>query len=130
MNHSLGYLLVFLGGGIGSMLRHATNRVGLAWLGAAFPWSTLFVNVAGSFVMGLLAGWFAYRGEQSTQSLRLFLTTGMMGGFTTFSTFSLDTVLLWERGQPWATGGYVLASLMVAVAGLVAGLAVVRSVAG
>ncbi len=127
MNHSLSYMLVFLGGGIGSMLRYAVNRIGSAWVGAVFPWTTLWVNVAGSFIMGLLAGWFAYRGEQSTQSLRLFLTTGLLGGFTTFSTFSLDAVFLWERGQCWASGGYVLASLMFALAGLVGGLAVVRA---
>lgn len=112
------------------MLRHGVNRLGAAWVGTAFPWSTLFVNVAGSFAMGLLAGWFAYRGEQSTQSLRLFLTTGVLGGFTTFSTFSLDAVLLWERGQVWASFGYMLASVLVALVGLVGGLSLVRAVAG
>lgn len=128
MNPALGYLLVFLGGGLGSMLRHAANRIGLAWIGPAFPWSTLFVNVAGSFVMGLLAGWFAHRGEQSTPSLRLFLATGILGGFTTFSTFSLEAVLLWKSGRAWASLGYVTASLLVALAGLVGGLSLVRAV--
>jgi len=77
--------------------------------------------------MGLLAGWFAFRGEGGGQSLRLFLTTGILGGFTTFSTFSLDAALFWERGQPWGMVGYVSGSVLAAVMGLFVGLALVRS---
>jgi CrcB protein len=125
VTHLLGYLLVFFGGGLGSMLRHAVNQASAFLLGAGF-WATLFVNITGSFTMGLLAGWFAFRGEGGGQSLRLFLTTGMLGGFTTFSTFSLDAALFWERGQPWGTACYVGGSVAAGVMGLFAGLALVR----
>ena len=77
MTHLLGYLLVFLGGGLGSMLRHAVNQTNALLLGAGF-WGTLFVNITGSFAMGLMAGWFAFRGEGGGQALRLFLTTGIL----------------------------------------------------
>jgi fluoride exporter len=125
------YLLVFLGAGIGGALRHGVN-VGCARLcGTAFPWGTLTVNVVGSFVMGALAAWLAFKaGEGWSQPLRLFLTTGILGGFTTFSAFSLDAVLLWERGQPGLAGAYVAASVVLSIAGLVAGLAAVRSLVG
>ena len=125
MTHLLGYLLVFLGGGLGSMLRHAVNQASAFLLGAGF-WATLFVNITGSCAMGLLAGWFAFRGEGGGQSLRLFLTTGLLGGFTTFSTFSLDAALFWERGQPWGTACYVGGSVVAGVMGLWSGLALVR----
>jgi CrcB protein len=121
-----GYLLVFLAGGIGSMLRHAVNQASAALLGAGF-WGTLFVNITGSFAMGGIAGWFAFRGERGGQSFRLFLTTGILGGFTTFSTFSLDAALFWERGQLWGTAGYIGGSVAAGVLGLFGGLAFVRS---
>ena len=91
-----GYLAVFVGGGIGAALRHGVNRAALAQFGPAFPYGTLFVNVAGGLAMGLLAGLFLAKGGGS-QELRLFLTTGVLGGFTTFSAFSLDAVTLWQR---------------------------------
>lgn len=124
------YLLVFLGAGIGGALRHGAN-VGCARMcGTAFPWGTLMVNVVGSFVMGALAAWLAFRaGEGWSQPLRLFLTTGILGGFTTFSAFSLDAVLIWERGQAGLALGYVAASLVLSVAGLALGLALVRTMA-
>ncbi|MBB4041888.1 CrcB protein [Microvirga flocculans] len=124
------YLLVFLGAGIGGALRHGVN-VGCARIcGTAFPWGTLTVNVVGSFVMGALAAWLAFRaGEGWSQPLRLFLTTGILGGFTTFSAFSLDAVLIWERGQAGLALGYVAASLVLSVAGLALGLALVRTMA-
>jgi CrcB protein len=90
------YLLVFVGGGIGAAIRHGINVAFARWFGTAFPWHTLFENVTGSLVMGLLAGYFAFRANAS-QELRLFLTTGLLGGYTTFSAFSLDAMLLWER---------------------------------
>ena len=122
------YLLVFLGAGIGGALRHGVN-VGCARMcGTAFPWGTLTVNVVGSFLMGVLAGWLAFRaGEGWSQPLRLFLTTGLLGGFTTFSAFSLDAVQIWERGQIGLAATYVTASVLLSIAGLVAGLALVRS---
>ncbi len=127
MHHFLGYLFVFVGGGLGAMLRHGVNRLGMAWLGPSLPWSTLFVNVVGGLVMGLFAGWFAYRGEHASQLVRLFLTTGLLGGFTTFSAFTLDAVLLWERRQYMVAGGYVVGSVALAIIGLSAGLAITRT---
>src|SRR3712207_5562160 len=100
----LSYLLVFLGAGIGGALRHGVNLGCARYCGVAFPWGTLMVNVLGSFLMGALAAWLAFRaGKGWGQNLRLFLATGILGGFTTFSAFSLDAVLLWERGEAgWA----------------------------
>jgi CrcB protein len=122
------YLVVFLGAGIGGALRHGVNTAALRLGLTAFPYATLFINVAGSLAMGLIAGWFALRGE--TPALwRLFLTTGVLGGFTTFSAFSLETVLLWERGEVAGALGYVAASVIAALAGLVAGLWIVRTMA-
>jgi CrcB protein len=121
------YVLVFLGAGIGGALRHAVNVASERLFGTGFPWGTLTVNVAGGFAMGLLAGWLALRaGEGWTQSVRLFFAAGILGGFTTFSAFSLDAVLLWERAQAGAAIGYVLASVVLSIAGLLAGLLVVR----
>ncbi|QFU16792.1 fluoride efflux transporter CrcB [Microvirga thermotolerans] len=124
------YLLVFLGAGIGGALRHGVNLACARLFGIAFPWGTLTVNVAGSFLMGLLAGWLAFKdGENWSQALRLFLATGVLGGFTTFSSFSLDAVLLWERGQGGLALAYAAASVALSVGGLAGGLAVVRSIA-
>ena len=119
------YLLVFLGGGVGSALRHGVNLAGSRWLGMAFPYSTLTVNIIGSLVMGLLAAFFAFKGEAS-QSWRLFLTTGMLGGFTTFSAFSLDVAVLYERGDLVLAAFYIMASVFFALAGLFAGLYIMR----
>ena len=126
MTYLFPYLVVFLGGGLGSMLRHAVNQVSAFLLGAGF-WGTLFVNITGSFAMGLIAGWFAFRGEGGRQSLRLFLTTGILGGYTTFSTFSLDAALFWERGQLWGTAIYLGSSVAAGLLDLFGGLALVRS---
>ena len=119
-----GYITVFFGAGIGGMLRLAANRAGVH-LGPLFPWSTLFVNVSGSLAIGLIAGWFALRG-QAGQTLRLSLTTGILGGYTTFSAFALDTALLWERGQAWGSAVYVTSSVVLSIAGVFLGLAIIR----
>ncbi|HEY8565205.1 MAG TPA: fluoride efflux transporter CrcB [Beijerinckiaceae bacterium] len=121
------YLLVFLGAGLGGALRHGVN-VGCAHsFGTAFPWGTLAVNVLGSLIMGLLAGWLALRaGEASSQPLRLFLLTGILGGFTTFSAFSLDTAVLWERGEAGLAAIYVVGSVVASLAALAIGLAAAR----
>ena len=121
----MGYLIVFIGGGIGAALRHGVNLAGMRLAGATFPYATLFANVTGSLVMGLLAGYFAFKGDAS-QNLRLFLTTGILGGYTTFSAFSLDAVLLYERGEIGAAATYVVSSVALAILSLVAGLALVR----
>lgn len=124
------YLLVFLGAGFGGALRHGVNLGCARYCGTAFPYGTLTVNVVGSFLMGAIAGWLAFRaGEGWSQPMRLFLTTGILGGFTTFSAFSLDAMLIWERGQMGLAFGYVAASVILSIAGLAAGLALVRTLA-
>lgn len=128
MTHVLsGYLLVFFGGGMGAMLRHGINRLG-AVLQADFPYHTLIVNVLGCLVMGLLAAWFAYRGEDTTQHARLLLATGVLGGFTTFSAFSLDAANLWQRGDATHAALYVLASVLLSLVAVFAGLALMRHI--
>jgi fluoride exporter len=121
----LTYLLVFLGGGIGAAARHGINVAFARWFGTSFPFHTLFENVSGSLLMGLLAGYFMLRGYTS-QHLRLFLTTGILGGYTTFSAFSLDAILLWERQQYGMAALYVFISVIASLAGLMIGLAVIR----
>jgi fluoride exporter len=120
----LGYITVFFGAGLGGLLRHGANRAG-AHFSLSFQWSTLCVNVSGSLAIGLIAGWFAFRG-QAGQTLRLFLTTGVLGGYTTFSAFALDTALLWERGQVWGSAVYVASSVLLSVVGVFLGLAIIR----
>ncbi len=122
----MGYLIVFLGGGIGAALRHGVNLGSARLFGVTFPWHTAIENVSGSLVMGLLAGYFAFRADPSSQSWRLFLTTGILGGYTTFSSFSLDAVLLYERGEMLQALLYVVGSVVLGILGLVAGLALVR----
>ncbi len=121
-------LLVFLGAGIGGVLRHGVNLGCARLCGTAFPWGTLTVNVVGSLVMGLLAGWLAFRAEVAwSQSLRLFLMTGILGGFTTFSAFSLDVALLWERGDVATAAAYVIGSVVLSIGALAVGLASIRA---
>ena len=122
------YLIVFLGAGIGGALRHGVNVGATRLFGFGFPFGTFIVNVAGSFVMGLLAGYFAYPARAFRQHMRLFLTTGILGGFTTFSTFSLDAALLIER-HAFGAGGRLCRRDRVAagLAALFFGLAVFRS---
>jgi CrcB protein len=83
------------------------------------------VNISGSLAMGLITGWFAFRND-SSQLFRLFITTGIAGGFTTFSAFALDTALLWERGQYGIAALYSLSSVVVSIAAVFAGINVVR----
>jgi fluoride exporter len=124
------FLIVFVGAGIGGALRHAVNLGCARACGIAFPWGTLAVNIVGSTIMGLLTGWLAFKaGAAWGQPMRLFLTTGILGGFTTFSAFSLDAVLLFERGDGWVAAAYVAASVALSIGGLVAGLAAVRAFA-
>lgn len=121
----MNFLIVFLGAGLGGALRHAANELALRWFGSAYPVGTLAVNVIGSFAIGLLAGYFAFRGE-APQIWRLFLATGVLGGFTTFSAFSLDVVLLYQRGAVLQAALYVGLSVALSVAGLILGLWLIR----
>jgi CrcB protein len=116
------YLIVFLGAGIGGALRHGVNVAAVRWLGYGFPFGTLFVNIAGSFLIGLAAGYFAFR-PGIGQHMRLFLTTGVLGGFTTFSAFSLDTAVLIERHAYAAAAGYAVGTLFAGLVALFVGLA-------
>jgi len=121
----MGFLIVFLGGGLGAAARHGVNMIVAGMLGTSFPFGTLAINVIGSFLMGAIVGYFAFRGEAS-QHWRLFLTTGILGGFTTFSAFSLETVLLYERGQSASAAIYVVTSVVLSVAGLMGALSLLR----
>jgi fluoride exporter len=122
----LSSLVIFVGSGIGGVARHLFNGLVTRTAGTDFPLGILLINVIGSSAMGLVAGWFAFKGHAS-QELRLFLTTGMLGGFTTFSAFSLDAALLYERGQPWLAVTYVLASVILSIGGLVLGMWTLRT---
>jgi CrcB protein len=122
------YLIVFLGAGIGGSLRHGVNLTCARYCGLEFPWGTMIVNILGSTIMGIVVGYFAFKaGEGWTQHARLFLTTGILGGFTTFSAFSLDAVLLWQRGETGMAAFYVFGSVILALLGLFAGLALMRT---
>jgi fluoride exporter len=129
------YLIVFLGAGIGGMLRHGANTLGMRLAGPDFPYATMTVNILGSLLMGLIAGYFAFRGGeggmgQMGQHWRLFLTTGVLGGFTTFSAFSLDFATLWERGAMSGAGVYLVASVGGSLVAIFIALAVARAVWG
>ncbi|WP_342640140.1 fluoride efflux transporter CrcB [Rhodoligotrophos ferricapiens] len=121
------YLVVFIGGGVGSAARHGVNRAALHLIGPGFPAGTMAVNIAGCFIMGLIAGLFAFNTE-APQWLRLCLMTGVLGGFTTFSAFALDASLLYERGDLAIAAVYVLGSVVLSIAALFAGLAIIRAI--
>ncbi|MBM0170036.1 fluoride efflux transporter CrcB [Altererythrobacter sp. C41] len=120
---------VFAGGGAGALLRYQAGRLLTHLLGPqavmAFPWATLAVNVIGSCAMGLLAGWLARHGDAGEQ-WRLLIGVGLLGGFTTFSAFSLELMLLIERGQPWLAVSYALISVLAGLTGLYIGLIAMR----
>jgi CrcB protein len=122
----MGYLIVFAGAGIGGALRHGVNLAAAKLFGYGFPFGTLIVNIVGSLAIGLLAGYFAFR-TGIPQHVRLFLTTGILGGFTTFSAFSLDAALLMERHAYWSAATYMLGSVFLSLAALFAGLSLFRT---
>lgn len=119
-------LLVAIGGAIGSVFRYLVGVWTLRQFGPNFPWGTLTVNVVGSFAIGLLVEMIARRFNASAE-LRVFVVTGILGGFTTFSSFSLDTFALFERGAMFATAAYVIASIAVSFCAIFAGLALGRA---
>ena len=120
------YLIVFFGAGIGGALRHGVNVAATRGFGFGFPFGTLIVNVLGSFLIGFLAGYFAFR-PGIGQHVRLFLTTGLLGGFTTFSAFSLDTALLIERHNYALAATYVAGSVAAGLVALFLGLSLFRT---
>ena len=120
------YALVFLGAGIGGALRHGVNVAALRMLGSTLPFGTVIVNVLGSLIMGLIVGWLALRGD-AAQPWRLFLTTGILGGFTTFSAFSLDVALIYERGEIMLAAAYTAISVIGSIGALFLGLWFIRS---
>ncbi|NEI07309.1 fluoride efflux transporter CrcB [Rhizobium leguminosarum] len=121
-------LLVAVGGAIGSVLRYYVGQWALRLMGPAFPWGTLAVNVVGCFVIGVFAELIARKFNASVE-LRLLLITGFLGGFTTFSAFSLDAISLFERGETVAGGIYIAASVGFSMAAVIAGLATMRALA-
>jgi CrcB protein len=119
-----GFLLVALGGGLGAAARYGVNLAVMRWGATGWPWATLGANVTGGLLMGVLAGWLAGRGP--ADGLRLFLATGVLGGFTTFSAFSLEVVRMIEAGQWSRAGAYAGVSVAASVGALMAGLWLAR----
>ncbi len=122
-----GILYVALGGALGASLRHLLGMATLKTLGPDYPYGTMMANVLGSFLMGMLAGWLALK-VSGGQNLRLFLGVGLLGGFTTFSAFSLEAVLMYERKAYGALAGYVGSSVILSIGALVVGLILARKI--
>ena len=120
-------LAVASGGALGAVVRYLVAIGSGRLFGTDFPWGTLIINVTGSFLIGLFAALFATRWNLP-QTARIFLTVGICGGYTTFSTFSLDAWYLIERGQTWASGAYMIASVVLSVAALVAAMHIIRAI--
>jgi CrcB protein len=121
----VGFILVFIGSGIGGMARHGVGLLSLRWFGPGFPTGTLAINIVGSAAMGVVVALFASL-DTPHPGARLFLTTGIIGGFTTFSTFSLDAVALWQRGAHASAAFYVIASILVSLVALTLSMLLVR----
>jgi CrcB protein len=119
--------LVFIGGGLGSLLRLGVLHASRLWLPASLPFGTFIVNVFGGLAAGAVASALLARNAGGTDSASLFLLTGVLGGFTTFSAFSLDAVHLWQRGGAGVAAIYVAASVFLSIAAVVAGFAAVRA---
>ncbi|MEL7128934.1 MAG: fluoride efflux transporter CrcB [Pseudomonadota bacterium] len=121
-----GFFLVATGGAIGASLRHAAGLAAVRFAPAGWPYATFFVNVAGSFAMGLVIGWLALKGGAGGQATRLFLATGILGGFTTFSAFSLEVAKMVERGAMARAASYAGLSVALGLGALFAGLWLAR----
>jgi CrcB protein len=122
-------LSVAAGGAIGSVARYLVVLQMTRWLGPLFPWGTLCVNVVGGLIIGILAEMMALKWSVSPD-MRLFLITGFLGGFTTFSAFSLEVVALVERGATMAAVAYIVTSVALAVGAVVVGMALIRAAVG
>lgn len=123
MNH---FLIVAAGGAIGASLRHGAGLLSLRLLPQHWPWATFSVNILGCLIMGFVVGWFALKSEAGGQTLRLFLTTGLLGGFTTFSAFSLETMNMLRSGETLKGVAYASLSVVLSVAALGLGLYLTR----
>lgn len=126
-----GLLYVALGGAIGASARHLLGGFSLRVIGTDFPWGTFVANVLGGLLMGMLVGWLAHKGSQlegGAQNLRLFLGVGILGGFTTFSAFSLDALLMIEKKSYGLAAGYISASVVLSILALFIGLVIARKV--
>lgn len=122
------FLIVFVGGGLGAAIRHLVNQAVTRLTGGEFPFGIMAINISGSILMGLAAGFFAFKATESwSQDARLFVTTGILGGYTTFSAFSLDAMLLYERGEILTALIYVVGSVALSLLGLAFGLYAVRA---
>ena len=126
METIVGYLLVFLGGGLGAAVRHGVNRAAFT-LSPNFPAGTMAINILGCFLMGMVIGWLALRGQDVSTNAKLLLTTGILGGFTTFSAFSLDAAYLWQRGETMNAVLYVVGSAGLSLIAVFTGLALMRN---
>ena len=118
------FLIVAAGGALGAVARYGIGRLLPA---GGWPWATLTVNGVGGLLMGLLAGWLAFRGGAQGESIRLFAAVGVLGGFTTFSAFSLDAANMLERGQHALAAAYIGGSVALGLAGLFLGLWIARA---
>ncbi|MDY0029506.1 MAG: fluoride efflux transporter CrcB [Pseudobdellovibrionaceae bacterium] len=121
------FLLVGFGGALGAMARHGVNMASLKFIDPDFPYGTLTANILGSLLIGILAGCFAHFASW-TQEMRLLLVVGVLGGFTTFSSFSLDTILLFEKGATIQAIIYVIASFAISLSATIGGLWLIRQV--
>ena len=121
-----GYIVVFIGGGLGAVLRHVVNRASVAYLGSGLPYGTMFVNIMGGLLMGALTQLLLAR-PGVNQEFRLFLATGVLGGFTTFSAFSLEAATMWQRGAYQTLGAYIVGSVLLSIGAVFAGMAFART---
>ena len=120
-------IAVGFGGAVGALARFGTSRVAARLFGADYPWGTLLVNIGGSFLMGVIIAWLSVRAP-ATETMRSFLVVGLLGSFTTFSTFSLDVVTLIERKAYLGAAGYLTGSVLLSIAGLLLGMFSMRAV--
>jgi CrcB protein len=118
----MAYLWIAVGSALGGMARHLCGELSARWFGTAFPWGTLFINVLGSFVIGLFYAWAASRPDVSDNT-KLFVMVGLCGGYTTFSAFSLQTLNLMQTGEWLRAGAYILASVLLCLLAVWAGYA-------
>jgi len=124
-----GLLYVALGGALGTSLRYILGTATLKTFGPDYPYGTMIANVLGGFLMGVLVGWLAHK-VSGGQNLRLFLGVGLLGGFTTFSAFSLDAFLMYEKKAYGALAGYIGGSVILSIGALIIGLIIARRIFG